>query len=125
MSTPADLFTDILARFESTGASADVTHYVLSLGAQDTRGVYAESYAAGTTVSMPIYTKATQRLLVGSGVALKGEYMGITNVAVAAGDKIKDAANLYYRVLSVTPYPWGDVICFYTCELSHNPFAAL
>lgn len=126
MSSPANLFADVLARFEATGASAAVTHYVLSLGAQNgTTGCYAESYAAGATIHMMIFTKATQRFLQGTGISVRRDAMGLTDTAVSEGDKVKDANNLYYRVTAVKPHPWGNISVFYEVDLTYNPYHQL
>ena len=123
MSTPSTLFTDILTRFEATGADAAATHYVLSLGAANaTTGAYAETYAAGVSIHMPIFSKATQHLLIGTGFYVRKGLLGFTDTAVTEGNKIKDAGNLYYKILAVRPHHWGDIIVLYECDLEYNPF---
>lgn len=132
MSNPTDLFTDILTRFESTGADAEVTHKTLSLGAANaTTGCYAMSYSAGDTIHMPIFSKANARYLIGTGFHVTEDYLGFASTSVdaaltlAKGDTITDKTNLVYEVMAVKPHRWGDINTLYEVELAYNPFAAL
>lgn len=125
MTTPQNLFTDLLARFEASGTSADVTHYALTLGDQNaTTGCYAQTYAEGATISMIIVTKAAQRVLFGTGITVKRDAVGLTDTQVAEGDEVKDAFDAYWTVQTVTPHPWGDSTVVYEAQLTINPHHA-
>ncbi len=136
MSTPTNLFSDILTRFEASmgGVAADteVTHKTLSLGAANaTTGCYAVSYSAGDTIHMPIFSRATARYLSGTGFHVSEDYLGFASTSVdaaltlAKGDTITDKAGYVYVVMAVKPHRWGDINVMYEAELSLNPFAAL
>ena len=123
MSTPTTLFADILARFEATGADSEVTQYLLTLGAANaTTGCYAESFSAGTTIHMPIFSRTSQFLIIGTGFHVRKSHLGFTETAVMEGDKILDANSFYYKVTAVRPHYWGDVLVFYEADLEYNLF---
>lgn len=118
-----DLWTKFIQKFKKTGADPDVTHYVLSLGSQHaTTGIYTKSYAAGATIEMAIVGRATQTFLSGMGLFVRADAVGITDSAVSEGDEIKDASSTYYRVETVKPHYFGDVLIFYEAQLTHLPF---
>lgn len=115
----------ILTRFKRTGASLDVTHYVLSLGAQNaTTGIYAKSFAAGATIQMVIAGRTSQDLIAGLGTFVQYDAVGVSDTSVSEGDEIKDDAANYYRVESVKKHYFGDKLDVVEAQLSHMPFHA-
>lgn len=113
----------MLARFKKTGANPDVTHYVLSLGAQNaTTGQYAKSYAAGVTIQMVLIGRVAKDFLTGTGIFVRADAVGLTDTAISEGDEIKDAAGTYYRVETVLPHYFGDTLICYEAQLTHLPF---
>ena len=114
------LYDQLLAKVTALGASVAVTHYTLSLGAQDAvTGIPAKTFSAGSSIDMIILGKGAQQLLTGSGIYVKTDAVGFTKTAVSQGEKIKDANNLYYIVESVVPNPIGDIVIFYTVNLTY------
>ena len=114
------LYDQLLAKVTALGASVVVTHYTLSLGAQDAvTGIPAKTYAAGASINMIILGKGAQQMLTGTGIYVKTDAAGFTKTAVSQGEKIKDANNLYYIIESVVPNPIGDIVIFYTVNLTY------
>jgi UDP-N-acetylglucosamine enolpyruvyl transferase len=114
------LYNQLLAKVTALGASVDVTHYTLSLGAQDAvTGIPAKSYSVGTTIEMLLFGKAAQQILTGTGLYVRTDAVGLTKTLVSQGDKIKNAANHYYTVESAVPNPIGDIVIFFTVNLTY------
>ena len=114
------LYDVLLAKVVEYGASVDVTHYTLSLGAQDAvTGVPAKSYSAGSTIEALIFGKAAQQMLTGTGIYIKTDSIAFTKTAMQQGDKIKDSNNLYYIIESAVPNVVGDILVFYTVNLTY------
>ncbi len=117
---PSTLYDQILAKVTALGASVAVTHYTLSLGAQDTvTGIPAKTYAAGASINMIILGKAAQQMLTGTGIYVKTDAVGFTKTAVSQGDKIKNASNMYYIVESAVFFNVADIAVFYTVNLTY------
>lgn len=115
-------YARLIRRIKSLGASVDVTHYVLSLGAQDgTTGIYAKSFAAGATIEMPIVGKAAMQMVTGMGVIFRSDAVGFTKDAISEGDEIKDSSGVYYVIDSIKSHYVGDQLIFYECQLTHLP----
>lgn len=113
------LYDQILAKVTALGANVAVTHYTLTLGSQDAvTGIPAKSYSAGTSIDMVIIGKGAQQILTGTGLYVKTDAIGFTKTAVSQGNKIKNANNLYYIAESVVPNPIGDIVIFYTVNLT-------
>ena len=121
-STLYDTVKAKLSAIEPT-ASFEVTHYTLSLGAADAvTGQFAKSFSAGSTIEMLMVSKAAAHLLYGSGYYVKSDVLGFTETAVSEGDKIKQtiaAVDYYYIVESCVPQQVGDLIVFYTANLTY------
>lgn len=115
----SSLYNVLLAKVTGLGASVSVTHYTLSLGAPDAvTGIPAKTYSAGATIEMLLFGKAAQQILTGIGIYVKTDAVTFTKTAVSDGDKIKDANNLYYIAESVVPNSIGNIIIFYTVNLT-------
>lgn len=113
------LYDQLLAKVTALGANVAVTHYTLSLGAQDaTTGIPAKTYSAGASLDMIIIGKGAQQILTGTGIYVRTDAVAFTKTAVSQGEKIKDANNLYYIVESAVPNPIGDIVIFYTVNLT-------
>ena len=120
-----DKWDSFLRRFKQIGGNPDVTHYVLSLGAQHaTTGQYARSFAAGATIQMIIVSRSSITFLVGTGIFVRADAVGVTDTAVSQGDEIKDDGGTYFRVETVKPHYFGDTVMFYEAQLTHLPFHA-
>ena len=104
------------------GASFDVTYKSLSLGDADaTTGHYAENYSVGSTVEMPIFTKASQHTLTGTGFYVKRDALGFTQSATAEGGTITQGTTVY-KIMAVKPHQVGDQPVVYEVELCYQPF---
>lgn len=122
MVSPSTLYATVLAKLKAIEptASFNVTHYTLSLGdANASTGWFEETYSEGATIEVILVTKATQQTLTGSGFYVRLDTLALTLTAVAEGDKIKDANDLYYKVISVKPQPFGDVNVLYVADLTY------
>lgn len=117
------MFAQLKARMKALGVSLNVTKYAVSLGsANATTGLYAISYDGGSTIEMPIFTLASQKMLTGMGLYVKTDALGLTSSSVALFDKIKltiSGTDYYYRVVAIRPHPWGDSIAFYEVDLQY------
>lgn len=116
------MYAQLKRRIEQLGASTDVTHYVLSLGAQDGEtGQYAKSFAAGATIQMPIVGRAARHMVTGMGVIFASDAIGFTRDSVSEGDEIKDSSSTYYVIDSVKSHYVGDQLIAHECQLTHMP----
>ncbi len=117
-----DAYTRLIAKVKQMGVSIDVTHYVLSLGAANaTTGQYAKSFAAGTTIEMPIFSRAAQQFLTDIGIYVRSETTGFTTSSISEGDEIKDAANNYYRIDWIKNHYIGNTLIYREVALTFLP----
>ena len=117
-----DFLNVIFSKITALGASLNVTHYTLSLGAEDAdTGWPAATLSAGTTITMAIVSRGSQQLLTGMGVHVKADVVGLTGTAVAEGDEIKDDSSRYYVVLTNVPHVVGDQTVFYEAQMNYQP----
>jgi len=122
MSYYTNLYNQIKRRIEQLGKNTDVTHYILSLGAQDAEtGQYAKSFAAGATIQMPIVGRAARHMVTGMGVIMHSDAVGFTRDTVSEGDEIKDSSSTYYVIDSIKSHYIGDQLIAYECQLTHLP----
>lgn len=71
---------------------------------------------------MLVLSKAATQILAGTGLHVKTDALGLTETAVAEGDKIKHtvaAVDRYYVVDSVVPQPVGNLIAYYEVNLTY------
>ena len=110
----AEMFNDILKLFtRKYNMSSDVTLQSLTLGSQSgTTGWHALTYTTTSTIEMPVYPKAESFSVMPIGAYTKYEHVGFTLSAVGLYDKIVDAAERTYRVLSVVDWWQGDKFAF-------------
>lgn len=117
-----ELYEKLVKRITGLGVSINVTHYVLSLGAQDgTTGIYAKSFAAGATIEMVIVGRAAMQTVTSMGVIFRSDAVGFTKDATSEGDEIKNDAGTYYVIDSIKAHYIGDQLIFYECQLTHMP----
>jgi len=104
------LFNDIVNRFQRTyDMSCNVTLYGLTLGSQNaTTGWHALTYTDTYTIEMPILPKSEAFSVHSIGAYARYEYIGFTLSSLKLYDKIVNAADQTFRVLSVTDYWVGD-----------------
>lgn len=122
MSHYTDMYAQLKRRIEQLGASTNVTHYILSLGAQDAEtGQYAKSFAAGATIQMLIISRAARHIVTSMGVIMHCDALGFTKDTVNEGDEIKDSSSTYYVIDSVKSHYVGDKLIVYECQLIHMP----
>jgi len=115
-------YEQLKRRITGLGASVDVTHYVLSLGAQDgTTGIYAKSFAGAATIEMLIVGKAAMQMVTAMGVIFRSDAVGFTKDTISEGDEIKDSAGTYYVIDSIKSHYVGDQLIAYECQLTHLP----
>ena len=106
-------------------ADFDVTYKTLSLGdANATTKHYAESYSAGTTIEMPIFTKATQQALTGTGFYVRRDALGFTMTSVADSGTITQGSNVYL-IMGVKPHQVGDQLAVYEVDLCYLPLGVM
>ena len=117
-----NLYIQLKRRVEQLGASTNVSHYVLSLGAQDaTTGQYAKSFAGAATIEMVIVGRANRQLTTEMGTIFHSDAVGYTRDTVSEGDEIKDASSTYYVVDGKTSHYIGDQLVCHECQLTHMP----
>ena len=123
MTSPFEtLYTTAQTQLEALDADLTVTHYTLTLGDADaTTGIPAKTYSEGAEITMIILSKAATRILQGTGFYVRRDALGLTETAVAEGDRVKDADDNYYTVVSVQPNMVGDITAFYAADLTYNP----
>ena len=122
MSSPFNtLYTIVKARLEQLGASFTVTHYTLEVGdANSTTGVPALTYGEGTETEAIILSRAATQILQGTGLYVKLDALALTQTDIAEGDRIKDADDNMYAVTTKTPNTVGDILAYYSLDLSYN-----
>lgn len=124
MTTFATLYDIVITRLKTVepDVSFNVTQYALTVGdANATTGIPAITYGEGATIEMVILSKAASQILQGTGLYIRRDALGLTKTAVAEGDRIKDADDHIYTVVSVAPNPVGDVMAYYQADLTYNP----
>ena len=117
------LYDDIVAKVTALGADIHVTLYTISLGSPDAKtGIPAITYSAGTTIEMPIFSKAAQQMLLGSGIYVRLDAVGLTKTTVHEGDRILDRLGNYYAVISIKSNPVGDLLIYNEVALVLQPW---
>lgn len=120
----ATLYDVVKARLtgEPFNADVNVTHYALEVGeANSTTGVPAVTYAAGETIEMLLLSKAAQQIISDTGLYVKRDVLALTKDTVEEGDRVKDADDNMYTVISIQPNPVGDILVYYAVDLVYMP----
>lgn len=123
MSSPfSTLYTIVKTRLETLGADFTATYYSIQIGdASSTTGVPAVTYAAGAEAEIIILSKAATQILQGTGLYVKLDALGLTQTALNEGDRIKDADDNMYTIISIMPNSVGDILAYYSLDLVYQP----
>ena len=115
---PIPSFNQLIRRIEQLGASTEVTHYNLALGSLDSgTGHYGQGYTPAT-IDMIISHHPPRHLELPVGGYSESSATGITDTAMSEGDKIEDANETDWLVVSVQEISFGDKTVGYSCELA-------
>lgn len=123
MSSPFNtLYAIVKARLETLGADFAATTYALQVGDADTTtGVPALTYGEATEIEAIILSRAATQILQGTGLYVKLDALGLTQTALNEGDRVKDADDNMYTVVTVQPNMVGDILAYYSLELVYQP----
>lgn len=113
-----NLLEQVLEKFAELGISAKVDWSAHSLGAENaSTGWYAVSYAAPVEIEAPLFTKGAERIIAGSGIALKSDALALTKQATTPGDKVTDKLGGVWQVQTIRRHNVGDLLLFYELDL--------
>lgn len=116
------LYVTVKSRLEQLGADFTITYYALTVGdADSTTGVPALTYGEGTEAEAIILSRAATQILQGTGLYVKLNALALTQTDIAEGDRIKDADDNMYTVTTKTPNTVGDILAYYSLDLTYNP----
>ena len=94
-----------------------VTYYNLFLGDQDAvTGWYQKGYTIESVV-MAVIPKGNVQLLSGLGLYSRHDAVGLTNYDVETGSIIKNQDDIYYLVVGIEPYYWGNTFGYNACDM--------
>lgn len=107
-----------------SGASAEVTHRRLTLGAIDsTTGWYAKTWE-NRTIDMTILPRGQTGIVTPTGAYAKYAVTAFTEEPIQEDDEIKDDEGHYYEVKTVEGVWMLNEFLYYTCELMTLPLHA-
>jgi len=113
-----DAWDNLVASFEATVGSCNVTRRALTLGERDSVTGHRKPSYPETTIKMIIIPRGATSQAMQAGTYVRLDAVGLTDIACSEGDEIKDGS-IYYEVEArrehtVTP----DTVEYYECDLT-------